>query len=91
MKVMEAMMRIHRAGVMHGDFDERHVLIDDDDNIRIIDFDHASKKHVCRRMFDIEPYEYVPRQPDYKCDELHEIAKGSDVWTGSKPSAVRLR
>ena len=89
MKVVEAMMRIHRAGVMHCDVDERHV--DDDDNIRIIDFDHAFKKHVCRRIFDNELHEYVLRQPDYRCDELHEIAKRSDVWTGSEPGAARLR
>ena len=83
MKVIEAMMRIHTAGVMHCDFDERHVLINANNDIRIIDFDNANRSHCCGRMYDIEAYEYVPRQFDYGCDELYEIASGADIWTAS--------
>ena len=83
MKVAEAMMRIHTAGVMHCDFDDSHVLINDKNEIRIIDFDREYRGHHCERLFDIEPYEYVPRQPDYRCDELWEVASGTDIWAAS--------
>ena len=84
MKVIEAMMRIHSAGVMHCDFGEHHVLINDKNDIRIIDFDNAYESHHCEQFFDIEAYEYVPPELEYKCDELWEIASGADIWTASE-------
>ena len=83
MKVIDAMMRIHTAGVMHCDFDERHVLINSDNDIRIIDFNNAHSSHCCERVFDIEPYEYIPRDMDYGCLELWEIASEADIWVAS--------
>ena len=82
MKVIEALRRIHATGVVHGDFDSRHVLVDGD-KVRIVDFDHSFDEHECKND-PVNPYEFAPARCNFDCDELYDLALNGDVWTPCK-------
>ena len=88
-KILEALMRIHSAGVQHNDIKPDNILLSDDDEVRIIDFDLAME-HNCKRKLPIELYEYKPLKYEFGCYEIFEVAEAMGIWTPSKhdsPSA----
>ncbi|CAL1715114.1 unnamed protein product [Somion occarium] len=44
--ILEALLKLHSAGIVHGDFRIPNVVIGESNNIRIVDFDRA-KLHQC--------------------------------------------
>lgn len=46
------MLDIHFAGIRHNDFDDDHILVSDQGEIRIVDFDQATE-HKCGAKDDI--------------------------------------
>lgn len=78
---MDALVRIHRLGVIHGEFNPRHVVVDSKGHPRIVDFDHA-ELHECRaahRTYKL--YELEPPQSEVNCVEIYEAATEMDIWT----------
>lgn len=78
---MDALVRIHRLGVIQGEFEPRHVVVDSKGHPRIVDFGHA-EIHQCRaanrtyKLFELEP-----PQCEVDCDEIYETATEMDIWT----------
>ncbi|KAL6301408.1 kinase-like domain-containing protein [Sparassis latifolia] len=83
--IIEALAKIHAAGVQHGDIREYNVVLYQNRQPTIIDFDRAEKHQcLCPRpiLFDVtEPY-----RNEFGCNELYQICLDCDVWT---PNMVR--
>lgn len=77
---MDALLRIHRLGVIHGEFEPKHVVVDSTGRPRIVDFDHA-ELHQCRVKHIFALYELEPPQCEVDCDEIYETATEMDIWT----------
>ncbi|EKM59914.1 uncharacterized protein PHACADRAFT_181850 [Phanerochaete carnosa HHB-10118-sp] len=78
--IVEAVLRIHAAGVQHNDLCESNILISADGReARLVDFDHATK-HRCMRRMRITLYSYPPLEADVQCEEVYEIASIMDIW-----------
>lgn len=81
-KAWICLRQLHLSGVYHGDFVPRNVVIADDGQPRIVDFDHGSGKHQCpavQRVYKL--YEPEPSPRELCCDELYEVAIEMDLWT----------
>ncbi|KAJ3996047.1 hypothetical protein F5050DRAFT_1895307 [Lentinula boryana] len=46
-KLFEKAKQLHRLGIYHYDLSERNIIMDEDRNLRIIDFHHAKLNHYC--------------------------------------------
>ncbi|TFY63650.1 hypothetical protein EVG20_g6230 [Dentipellis fragilis] len=80
-KIIDCMVDIHKAGVEHGDFSARNVLITPDgDAVHIIDFGHAST-HQCRRRLKMGIDHYESAKGEFGCDELHQVGVALRIWT----------
>ena len=74
-------MKIHKAGVVHGDFAHRNVVFTQTGYPCIIDFGEAQSGHQCGRKMEISIHAPAPEQEDFGCDELYEACQLLDLWT----------
>jgi len=84
-QLVQALARVHDAGVKHGDFRECNVVFTPNGVPVIIDFDHAELHH-CQPTMPIIFHDPTPFREDFKCDELFEACQGISVW---KPRYLR--
>jgi len=78
--LIDAVDKIHCAGVQHNDLLERKIVIDDKNRPFIIDFDHA-EDHDCELSMYIDFHSQEPDPGDFGCDELHAICRLAGMWT----------
>ncbi|KAK0198755.1 hypothetical protein F5146DRAFT_1131711 [Armillaria mellea] len=80
-KVMVAMIKIHQAGIIHGDVRRSSHILSTPDGVRIIDFSNA-KIHECPnakpRLMDPR---YAP-EPETQCNELMILEDGYGMADG---------
>ena len=81
MKVISALVMLHKAGVTHGDFADRNLVITKKGAPCLIDFGHAQPDHKCGLKMAIEFHTPRPRKQDFGCDELYEACRALVVWT----------
>ena len=86
MKAWQALERIHKAGVMHCDMQDYHVVHQNGD-VRIVDFDAADKEHECKHPI-VKPYEYPPLRLDFGCEEIYDFLVGCDIYTMDSESVT---
>ena len=82
--MIDALVRIHRLGVNHGEFKPQHVVVDSKGHPRIIDFDHAGLHQCGAAKHTFVLYETEPLQTEVNCDEVYETAVEMDIWTPSE-------
>ncbi|KAH9923109.1 hypothetical protein B0H21DRAFT_701280 [Amylocystis lapponica] len=79
--LISALVRVHDAGVLHGDFREANVVFTPNKGSPyIIDFDHAEVHH-CESTMPSEIHDVAPHPEDFACDELFDACKSMGVWT----------
>ncbi|OBZ74459.1 hypothetical protein A0H81_05251 [Grifola frondosa] len=78
--VINAILAIHCTGVEHCDFDERNIVVDENNKPFIIDFD-SSKRHHCGLAMRIKFGAKKPERHEIGCDELYDAAQMAEVWT----------
>ncbi|KAJ7741516.1 hypothetical protein DFH07DRAFT_751003 [Mycena maculata] len=80
MQILERLGAIHSAGLLHGDFAERNVLLHKGD-IRIIDFDQTESGHDCQWKMTFRPGEKLPDMEEFGCDQLWEVCRSDlRIW-----------
>ncbi|GBE89105.1 hypothetical protein SCP_1501080 [Sparassis crispa] len=79
-RVIEAFTKIHAAGVQHGDISECNVVLYQNLQPTIIDFDRAAK-HQCLHPMPITLGVTEPYQDEFGCNELWRICHTCNVWT----------
>ncbi|KAH9940257.1 hypothetical protein B0H21DRAFT_677837, partial [Amylocystis lapponica] len=75
-----AMVRLHDAGVLHGDFREANVVFTPKGTPCIIDFDRA-QAHTCESTMTIEVHRPQPDPEEFGCDELFSACNSAGIWT----------
>ena len=88
MKAWQALERIHKAGVMHCDMQDYHVVHQNGD-VRIVDFDAADKEHECKHLL-VKPYEYPPLRLEFGCEEIYDFLVGCEIYTLDSESVPPL-
>ncbi|KAJ7109486.1 hypothetical protein C8R44DRAFT_289464 [Mycena epipterygia] len=83
-QILEHLGAIHREGLLHGDFAERNVLLQDG-NIRIIDFDQTEAGHHCRctmnfRLLPLPGASGMPGINEFGCEQLWEVWSDLRMW-----------
>ncbi|RPD55429.1 hypothetical protein L227DRAFT_579631 [Lentinus tigrinus ALCF2SS1-6] len=84
-QAVNVLLAIHKAGVKHNDFAERHIVVSRSSegalHVRIVDFGRASE-HTCSVKRDaITAYEIAPHLQDFLCDELYYACRNhADIW-----------
>lgn len=74
------MLQVHGAGVMQGDFEDANVLVAENGEARIVDFDQASH-HDCQGSTYLKVWEYEPPRYDFGCDEMFHVIRTLELWT----------
>ncbi|CAL1715116.1 unnamed protein product [Somion occarium] len=88
--ILEALLKLHSAGIVHGDFRIPNVVIGESNNIRIVDFDRA-KLHQCPSAhmtlddLGIDGWEVQPGV--VSCFEVLLACERMDIWI---PATIRL-
>ncbi|GJE90082.1 serine/threonine protein kinase [Phanerochaete sordida] len=81
--IIEAVLRIHAAGVKHNDLRFPNILISEDKSeVRIVDFDNASE-HTCPRSMPVILYAWEPTLADFGCREIHDFVSDLEIWTSA--------
>ncbi|RPD70707.1 hypothetical protein L226DRAFT_574597 [Lentinus tigrinus ALCF2SS1-7] len=84
-QAVNALLAIHKAGVEHNDFAERHIVVSKSPegapHVRIVDFGMA-REHSCSVKRDaITAYEIAPPLQEFLCDELYSACDDrADIW-----------
>ncbi|KAI0689756.1 hypothetical protein C8T65DRAFT_817590 [Cerioporus squamosus] len=83
-QAVNALLAIHKAGVEHNDFAERHIVVSKDKKgypyVMVLDFGMACD-HTCKLQLDtIVPYGLAPHNRDFLCDELYAVCRTADIW-----------
>ncbi|KZT18901.1 hypothetical protein NEOLEDRAFT_1079084 [Neolentinus lepideus HHB14362 ss-1] len=76
--LLKKLRDIHLCGIMHGDFAERNVVMQGDD-IRIIDFHHASR-HKCGVKMEVAESRRIPKTSDFGCVDLWIHCYDMYIW-----------
>ncbi|VDC02450.1 unnamed protein product, partial [Peniophora sp. CBMAI 1063] len=93
--LVNAVLDLHAAQIIHGQLDPRHVLLRDGRPC-IIDFSRASVGHICdgsQSLLGIGEgriefgREVDPGKDGFGCDEMYEILKAMRVW---RPATLRM-
>ncbi|KAJ6623547.1 hypothetical protein B0H10DRAFT_1686405, partial [Mycena sp. CBHHK59/15] len=71
-QILQRLGDIHRQGLIHGDFAERNVLLQDGE-IRIIDFDQTQSGHQCQCNMNFRPGEKLPDVEEFGCEQLWRV------------------
>ncbi|KAH9923110.1 hypothetical protein B0H21DRAFT_160626 [Amylocystis lapponica] len=79
-EVVKSLIRVHLAGVQHGDFNVNNVVFSSRGMPFIIDFDRA-EEHKCERGMKINIHGVEPNREDFACDELFDACERLDLWT----------
>ena len=80
-------MAIHQAGVYQGDFDDDNVLVSDNGEVCIVDFDQA-REHDCRCVMKVTVFDYAPSKYHFGCNELYDAVQLLDLWTPGKQHTI---
>lgn len=81
-RICEAMLRIHEAGVEHGDMEypDTNVVVNPDGDVRILDFEYA-KFHKCARKRELPFVDGFPEDFfTYGCNEMWYVLNDL-LWT----------
>ncbi|RPD55418.1 hypothetical protein L226DRAFT_616047 [Lentinus tigrinus ALCF2SS1-7] len=84
-QAVNALLAIHKAGVEHNDFAERHIVVsrspEGAPHVRIVDFGMA-REHTCSVKRDaITAYAIAPPLEEFLCDELRSVCRNhADIW-----------
>ncbi|RDX52644.1 hypothetical protein OH76DRAFT_1554306, partial [Lentinus brumalis] len=87
-RVLDCLMNIHRAGICHGDFDERNIVVrkrlDVDPECpwfpMVIDLGRA-RDHRCQCIWnEVRAYDYAPSRAVFDCDELWLAFRKAALW-----------
>lgn len=82
------MMKIHQARVYYqGGFEDLNVLVCNDGEICIVDFDQA-KEHDCKYVMEVTVFDYEPSKYHFGCNELHYVVQLLGLWTPSKQHTI---
>jgi len=76
--IIDAMQKIHDAGVVHGGFGNFDVLVANEKPF-IINFKSASEK-VCERRVEIVQGAITPRREQFGCPELYRLCVDLRIW-----------
>ncbi|KAH9923099.1 hypothetical protein B0H21DRAFT_701298, partial [Amylocystis lapponica] len=79
-EVVKSLIRVHLAGVQHGDFNVNNVVFSSRGMPFIIDFDRA-EEHTCERTMMIHIHGVTPLRDEFACDELFDACKRLGLWT----------
>jgi hypothetical protein len=78
MNIVNAIKRVHDAGVVHGGFGVFDVLISNAKPF-IVNFKSASEK-VCERRLDIVKGTITPKREQFGCPELYRLCVDLQIW-----------
>ena len=86
-KLIAAMLALHKAGVQHGDFHERSIVLRASDNAPVlVGFGSADAHHACRLGCELTFYEPQPHSDAVRCTELYWASVVAAVWLpGARP------
>ncbi|KAI9060727.1 hypothetical protein FKP32DRAFT_1595044 [Trametes sanguinea] len=92
-QVVHGLQQVHRAGLKHGDFQERNLVIrlleDETYWITIIDFGEAVEHDCPCKDWQLEMYSLRPSPSAFTCDELWTLCTtNADFWT---PESIPFR
>ncbi len=77
------LVHIHVLGISHNDFGPQHIIVDAQQNIRIVGFDRANS-HTCERTMKVTPYHFPPKASEFGCQEIYEALLRAEIWTPCK-------
>ena len=88
LRIVRALIHLHHeAHLVHGDFEVdagwRHLLVMDDESVRLIDFDESGE-HCCEQAMPVDLWQYEPTVREFGCMELWDIFVRLSVWTPCK-------
>ncbi|KAA1469175.1 hypothetical protein DENSPDRAFT_815960 [Dentipellis sp. KUC8613] len=86
-KIMNAVVKLHDAGITHGNLEEDNVLEDEHGRISIIDFDieWAKVGHQCHRTRNPVVGELACYPQSFYCDEIWNFCERMGLW---KPNQI---
>lgn len=80
LKILDAYVQIHDAGVKHRSVGERNVVINDEGRVSIIDFEKATKVR-CKRTYSLPaPGDIGPNEKVWGCQELCDVGYALEIW-----------
>lgn len=91
LKIMDAFVQIHDAGVKHCDVAERNVLVNDNGRVSVIDFEDAIKMR-CQRTYRVPAAGDIGPNPKvFGCEELCDLGFTLDIWKPCASSPFHLQ
>ncbi|KAL7278572.1 hypothetical protein ACG7TL_007571 [Trametes sanguinea] len=88
-QAVQALFSIHKAGLLHNDFDDRNIVVSRSANggprLTIIDFDQ-SVEHTCPSLQEVNvhgivPYARMPGLSPFKCKEIKTVVQyHAEIW-----------
>ncbi|KAF9044256.1 hypothetical protein BJ165DRAFT_1347925, partial [Panaeolus papilionaceus] len=80
LQILRGLGSLHQLGMLHGDFAERNIL-QQDGEIRIIDFGQSTLDHECHCDMNFCPGESKPDENKFGCSHLWDICRYSmQIW-----------
>jgi hypothetical protein len=76
--IINALKKIHDAGVVHGGFGVFDVLISNAKPF-VVNFKNAAEK-VCERRLDIVKGTITPKREQFGCPELYRLCVDLQIW-----------
>jgi hypothetical protein len=78
LNILNAMKKIHDAGVVHGGFGVSDILIANTQPF-IVNFKRAAEM-VCERKLDIKEGTVAPKREQFGCTELYRLCVDLQIW-----------
>jgi len=78
LNILNAMKKIHDAGVVHGGFGVSDILIANSQPF-IVNFKHAAEM-LCERKLDITEGAVAPKREQFGCTELYRLCVDLQIW-----------
>ncbi|GLB43051.1 hypothetical protein LshimejAT787_1205000 [Lyophyllum shimeji] len=78
-QIWKLFTELHVSGFAHRDVDGRNVVKDRDGKFVLVDLEH-SRPHKCEVRLRVLIGDFAPRESDFGCEELYDLAIELDFW-----------
>ncbi len=89
---MDILLQIHSLGVVHNNWTTSSTLMDDNGNLKVIEFGDAclhDPDGVCPLPRNLKLFELTPNYTEIQCQEIYDVAIAMDLFTPCEFSTSR--